>query len=940
MAEEMTPIDEVKWQQQWDDAKIFHAELSGDKPTFYCLEMYPYPSGKMHMGHVRNYSIGDAVARYKRLMGFDVLYPTGYDSFGMPAENAAIKEGGHPHDITERNMASITEQIKRMGFSYDWRRMVKSHDPRYYRWNQWFFTKFFEKGLAYQRFAPVNWCEACETVLANEQVKAGRCWRCNGPVIQKDMSQWFLNLPQYAQELLDGLETISFPENVKALQQDWLGRSEGCEIEFGIEDSEETIRVFTTRPDTLFGVTFVTIAPEAPLAEQLVSGTENEAAWRELFDEISTMAEFDRVKNMKQKKGVPTGKFAIHPLTGEKVPIWIGNFVIASYGTGAVMAVPGHDERDFAFANEYGIDIKRVLVMKEGGEADAELKKAEVDLGWMVNSPMSGFDGLYGEEAKAAVIGELEKQGKGEGVINWKIRPWLISRQRYWGTPIPIIHCEDCGAVPVPECDLPVELPRDIVFGQGNPLETSPTFLEADCPTCGKASRRETDTMDTFVDSSWYFLRYTDAMNDEISFTKEVADSWMNVDFYCGGIEHAQMHLIYARFWTKALRDIGLHSIDEPFEELLCQGMVNKPAPWCDDCAITLSVDHAGSPCPHCNGELTERSAKMSKSLGNTVSPEEMIEQYGADTVRLFILFAANPTAGMDWSDAGLQANYRVMTQMRTMPETILAWDGQASPMDAWMRARINQRIMQFQEAMDCYDLRRAVEISHYEIRSDINWYLRRGGANPQVGKELLVTWTKFISISTPHLAEEWWQEIGGEQLAAQASLDKVDSLTTQEKLEIDSEAFMRSFLDNARKVKGVAERHLDGPAKACTIVVSPTWKRDLAQTALKFIIGGGNPKGFMPILAQMEITQGERKGEIMGFWGKKMLPQVFKWDDESREVILSEMDEVSVLSQRASFIAEELGLESVSVTLGESDNDSTGRAGAAMPLNPSVVYE
>ena len=500
-------------------------------------------------------------------------------------------------------------------------------------------SKILERDLAYQEFAPVNWCNSCDTVLANEQVKAGRCWRCNGPVIQKEMSQWFLNITEYAQELLDGLETINFPDNVKALQQDWIGRSEGAEIEFGIDGHSDKIRVFTTRPDTLFGVTFLTLAPEHELAEKLVKGTDYESEWKALHDEIMVMSEFDRIKNMGKKKGVPTGSSAIHPLTGEKIPIWIGNFVIASYGTGAVMAVPGHDERDFDFAKKYNIPIKRVLVMNEDASPNDELESAECDLGWMVNSGLEGFDGLYGDEAKTAVCRALEDEGKGNGTVNWKIRPWLISRQRYWGTPIPIIHCPSCGVVPVPEDQLPVELPKDVVFdGKGNPLETSDSFCNVDCPKCGSPAKRETDTMDTFVDSSWYFLRYTDSMQNDVSFNPDVANHWMNVDFYCGGIEHAQMHLIYARFWTKALRDIGLHNIDEPFDELLCQGMVNKSAPWCNSCAITLHVDHTDQTCPHCDEPLSIRSAKMSKSLGNTVSPEEMIEKYGADTVRLFIL--------------------------------------------------------------------------------------------------------------------------------------------------------------------------------------------------------------------------------------------------------------------------------------------------------------
>ena len=932
--------DEVYWQKMWNESKVFETEISEDKNPFYCLEMYPYPSGKMHMGHVRNYSIGDAVARYKRMTGFDVLYPMGYDSFGMPAENAAIKEGGHPHDITEKNMHSITNQIKRMGFSYDWRRMVKSHDPKYYKWNQYFFTKFFENGLAVQKFAPVNWCNSCSTVLANEQVKAGRCWRCNGPVIQKDMSQWFLNITEYTQELLDGLEEIDFPTNVKLLQQDWLGRSEGCEIKFQLSHNDEEIEVFTTRPDTLFGVTFVTLAPEHPLAEDLVKGTEFESDWRELFIETSAMSEFDRIKNLGAKKGVPTGKFALHPLTGEKIPVWIGNFVIASYGTGAVMAVPGHDQRDFEFAKQYDIPIKRVLVMNEGDDASKDLKKADTDYGWMVNSPLEGFDGLYGPEAKSAVSSKLEELDLGNSVVQWKIRPWLISRQRYWGTPIPIIHCNDCGPVAVPQNQLPVELPRDVEFtGQGNPLETSESFVNVDCPKCDAPARRETDTMDTFVDSSWYFLRYTDAMNDDECFDKNIANHWMNVDFYCGGIEHAQMHLIYARFWTKALRDLGLHDIDEPFQSLLCQGMVNKAAPWCESCAITLSVDHIGSPCPHCNSELSLRSAKMSKSLGNTVSPEDMIESYGADTVRLFILFAANPTAGMDWSDKALQANYKVMQQMEKIPDSILGWGNEKSVMDDWLKARINQRLLQWQNAMDEYDLRRAVEISHYEIPKDINWYTRRGGNNSEVGAGVLKSWSFMIALATPHLAEDWWKTLGNDSLLAGQVMDDFTELNPDEVRILDSEELLKSLLENARKVKGIAERHLDGNAKSATLVVTAEWKRDLAKMALKHIIGGGNPKQFIGILGQSDLINSENKGEIMGFWGKRMLPQVFKWDDYTREIILSSLDEMEVYSNRVDFIAKELDLEKVEVVLSDSPEDQTGKSGASMPLSPAIVY-
>ena len=940
MSDERKTTDEVAWQQAWDDAKVFIAENNASKPKFYCLEMYPYPSGKMHMGHVRNYSIGDAVARYKRMKGFNVLYPIGFDSFGMPAENSAIAEGGHPHDITERNMASITEQIKRMGFSYDWNRMLKSHDPKYYKWNQLFFTRFFKSGLAYRKYAPVNWCDSCSTVLANEQVKAGRCWRCNGPVRQKDMSQWFIDITKYAQELLDGLKTIDFPDSVRSMQEDWLGRSEGVEIEFGIEDSDETIRVFTTRPDTLFGVTFVTLAPEHPLAEELVKGTDYEADWKAMYDVYANMSEFDRIKNLNKKEGVSLGKFAIHPLTGERIPIWAGNFVLASYGTGAVMAVPGHDERDFDFAQTYDLPIRRVLVEKEGGDAGEELDKAFTDDGYMVNSTSDGFDGRYGEDARDAVASALESMEKGERRVNWKIRPWLISRQRYWGTPIPIVHCTDCGAVPVPEDQLPVELPRDVVFdGKGNPLETSDSFLNTTCPECGKAAQRETDTMDTFVDSSWYFLRYTDATNHDSWYESDIADYWMNVDFYCGGIEHAQMHLIYARFYTKALRDLGFHTIDEPFSELLCQGMVNKGAPFCETCSITLSVNHAGSPCPHCGSELTQRSAKMSKSLGNTVSPEQMIEEFGADTVRLFILFAANPTAGMDWSDTALEANHRVMMQLQTMPEQLLAWDGASTTIDAWMMARLRQRVQQWTDAMERFDLRRAVECSHYDMVKDINWYVRRGGGNVEVGREVLEAWTHMIAVATPHLAEDWWSYLGGEGLLAAHTFTEMEPCSLEDQELLDGETLIRDLLEQARKVRSVAERHLEGEATSLTIITAAPWRYEMAEMALQHLAEGNNVKAFMGILTQSDLAQGEHRGERLGFWNKRMLPQVFKWDDEKKRILLSNLEENSIYRNSTDFIANELGLDSVDVVHGESEEDTTGKAGVAVPLSPAFIY-
>ncbi len=933
---------EPVWQSLWEEKGVFKSEASPGTKKFYCLEMYPYPSGKMHMGHVRNYSIGDAVARYKRAMGFNVIYPIGFDSFGMPAENAAIAEGGHPREITERNMASITAQIKRMGFSYDWDRQVKSHDEGYYRWNQWAFLKFLEKGLAYREHAPVNWCEDCTTVLANEQVKNGRCWRCGSEVIQKDMSQWFLRITDYADELLSGLEEIDFPENVRLLQQDWIGRSEGAEIVFGVEGMpDEEIRVFTTRPDTLFGATFVTLAPEHPLCESLVAGSEHESAWRELHDEVTRMSDFDREKVLKEKKGVFLGRYALHPLTGEKVPIWAGNFVIASYGTGAVMAVPAHDERDFQFASRYGIPIQKVLLASEEEDPEEELEAAFTGLGWMVNSGRDGFDGLHGDDAKRAIIDALESEDKGKGTVQWKLRPWLISRQRYWGTPIPIIHCDTCGPVPVPESDLPVKLPDDVSFsGHGNPLATSESFCNVDCPSCGSKARRETDTMDTFVDSSWYFMRYTDAKNDSACFSKDKADYWMNVDFYCGGIEHAQMHLIYARFWTKALRDIGVISVDEPFQTLLCQGMVNAPAPWCDSCTVTLKVEHRGSSCPHCGGELSERSAKMSKSLGNTVSPEEMIEKFGADTVRLFILFAAQPTAGMDWSDTAVEANHRQVSQLFDIPATVLSWDGAESTMDEWMKARVVQRRQEWKQAMDNYDLRRAVEISHFDLIKDLNWYLRRGGNNPNLGRWLLERWAEMLQLATPHLAEYWWEQLGNQNLISSHIVEELGEVDESGQRALDGETFLRMVLDDARERKHLAMRHLETPPSRLVLQTAHDWKNDLAISGIRYQQDGGDIKRFQKVLETKPYAQGDMRGEVITTWRKRMLPMVFKWSPIHKGLLLNEIDETSVINAAKDFIAKELELQTVDCWQAGSGEDVGGKAATAFPLKPSILYE
>jgi len=943
MEEDFSPANfEHKWQKRWLDDEIFIAPLDSDKPKFYCLEMYPYPSGKMHIGHVRNYSIGDAVARYRRARGFNVIYPMGFDSFGMPAENAAIKEGGHPRDITDRNIASIKSDFKQMGFSHDWNRQLMSHDPDYYKWNQWFFLKFFESGLAYRTFANVNWCEQCNTVLANEQVHNGRCWRCSSEVTQRDMDQWFLKITKYAQELLDSLEEIQFPNHVKALQKDWMGRSEGAQIKFKVEGMDGlVIEAFTTRPDTIFGVTFVTLAPENPLCEDLVKGHENEQAWREMEKEAKQLSDMDRGM-LKEKKGVFLGRHAINPLSGEKIPIYAGNFVIASYGTGSVMAVPGHDARDFDFATEHNLPINRVLL--ETGTDNAEpLTAAFEGYGEMTNSAREGFDGLQGDAAKSAVISALESENSGTGTIQWKIRDWLISRQRYWGTPIPIIHCKECGAVPVPENELPVMLPDDVVFsGEGNPIQSSPTFLNVDCPSCGNPARRETDTMDTFVDSSWYFMRYIDANNPDLCFSKQAANYWMNVDFYCGGIEHAQMHLIYARFWTKALRDMGLHNSDEPFEELLCQGMVNAQAPFCAPCNITHPVSERGNACPYCAGELTERSAKMSKSLGNTVGPVSMIEQYGADTVRLFILFAAQPTAGMDWSDTGVESCYKQMKSVWNLCREMLSWDNDNAAIDEWLSTQFQIRKTEWFSAMESVDLRAGVMLSHYEVYADLLWYQRRGGCNGELARVLLLDWAKMMHPATPHIAEEIWAEAGGEGLIAIQPLGfgEVDNDEPEAMNPVlAQEIILQSVLDQARQMKGLAQRHLENEPTSVTIQIAEGWKGELVRTGIELLENDFPMKGAMGEIMSRPFTQdGEVRGQVPGAW-KRIMKQLYKWSPTERSVLKSNLDEVKILTDAKSFLSAELGVAEVNICLAGEGEDVGGKAKFAYPSEPGIAY-
>ena len=626
---------EEKWQRIWEEGKSFRVSENSRLPKYYLLEMFPYPSGQIHMGHVRNYSIGDVIARYKRMRGYNVLHPMGWDAFGLPAENAAIERGVHPAKWTMENIAYMRDQLKKMGFSYDWEREFATCDESYYRWEQLFFIEMFRRGLAYKKLSTVNWCEKCRTVLANEQVEGGKCWRCEQEVGVRELEQWFFRTTAYAEELLGELDHLTgWPEKVLAMQRNWIGKSVGAEILFPLMGREEALNVFTTRQDTVYGATFVSLAVEHPLALELSRSTPQERTVREFVERIQRINQTRRGADEAEKEGLFTGAYCMNPFTGEKIPIYLANFVLMEYGTGAVMAVPAHDQRDFEFARKYGLPV-RVVIQPQGKRIKAEeMAEAFVEDGVMVSS--GPFTGLRSSEGREKLAAYLEEKGWGKKDIRYRLRDWGISRQRYWGAPIPILYCDSCGALPVPEAELPVVLPKDVEFSGegGSPLAKLPEFFKASCPKCGGPARRETDTMDTFVESSWYFARYACPDEQDAPLDKARVAYWMPVDQYIGGIEHAVLHLLYARFFTKVLRDLGWIALGEPFTNLLTQGMVIKDG------------------------------AKMSKSKGNVVDPDFLIERYGADTARLFALFAAPPEKDLDWSDQGVEGAYRFLTRL------------------------------------------------------------------------------------------------------------------------------------------------------------------------------------------------------------------------------------------------------------------------------------
>ncbi len=806
---------EKKWQKRWDEMGLFKTGFNAGKEKSYVLSMYPYPSGVLHMGHVINYTISDVIVRYKLLQGYDVISPMGWDSFGLPAENAAIRTGQHPHDFTEKNITRMTEQMNRAGWGFDWKREVATSHVDYYKWNQWFFLKFLEKGLAEKKTAPVNWCDSCQTVLANEQVKDGECERCGSVVIQKDMSQWFFKMSQYSQRLLDGHAELrgKWPDSVIAMQEEWIGRSEGARVDFTVKETGEVLPVFTTRPDTLFGVTFMSLAPEHPLIEKLVKGTAQEERVMQAVREMRAAGTSEKELADKEKVGVNTGFHVINPVNGEDVELWVANFALMSYGTGAVMAVPAHDQRDFEFARKYGIEIKVVINPADTDTLDpASMDEAFTTPGVLVNS--GEFSGRINTEAMSDIIAWLGKEGYGEGTINYRLRDWLISRQRYWGTPIPVIYCDNCGTVPVPVEDLPVVLPTDVTFsGDGNPLNTSASFVNCTCPKCSSPARRETDTMDTFVDSSWYFLRFCDPDNAQAPFAPENIKKWMTVDQYVGGIEHATMHLIYARFFTMVLYDLGLLDFTEPFARLFCQGMVCKTAYRCENCkwlnesevefysdADKSKTQGKVGSCKKCGRDgVTAEMTKISKTKLNVVDPDEMFDRVGTDAVRLYMLSDSPPDRMQIWSEAGLNGAWRTISRLHL---TVMEWSdgtaGKLAPLGAERNPDIDKNSLDIlRKTHQCIEaVTNSIEGGFHfntaiaRCNELINLFRNRmstGAAiDCSVAREVLETVLRILSPITPHLCEEMWEVIGHTESIFKAGWPVADKeLCTEDTIEI-----------------------------------------------------------------------------------------------------------------------------------------------------------
>ncbi len=870
-----------KWQKVWTKEKVFDTSKN-PKKKFYALEMFPYTSGKLHMGHLRNYSIGDAVARFKRMNGFDVIYPMGFDSFGLPAENAAIKQKISPKKWTLDNAEKIVEQMKLLGLSYDWENKVITCLPKYYRWNQWFFLQCFKKGIAYKKVASVNWCPDCNTVLANEQVVQGKCWRCNSPVEQKELNQWFLKITDYADELLEGIKELKgWPGRVRTMQENWIGKSFGTEINFKIKDTNKTISTFTTRIDTIFGVTYLVLAPEHPLVMELVSGTKYEKEVVKYIKKARNESIIDRTDDTKEKTGVFIGKYFINPVNGEECPLYIADYALLEYGTGAVMAVPAHDQRDFDFAKKYKLPMKVVINPNSYDLNVEKMSRAFVEDGILINS--DEFNGTGNRDAIEEIGKWLEKKKLGKRTVNYKLRDWLISRQRYWGTPIPIVYCKKCGVVPVPENELPVKLPDDVKFtGKGNPLKTSKNFVNVKCPTCGADAKRETDTMDTFVDSSWYFFRYTSSKYDKGMFDPKVAAQWLPVDQYIGGIEHAILHLLYARFFTKVLRDLGLTKVSEPFTNLLGQGMVIKDG------------------------------AKMSKSKGNVVAPKPIAEKYGPDTARFFILFAALPDKELDWNDAGVESIFRFMNRLYSLVEKPLPGvPGKIGNKEAYMLSKVNRLLEKVTKQIENFEFSLALaglmNFANELLKVDLD-----DGARGYCVRKLALMFAPFI----PHTAEELYAKVGEKDIVAKQKWPVVEKKYINEKAE-----GIESLKETVKEdVKSITELLKLKAVKKVTLFTAATWKYNMVKAIMKE----------MPITnIKTVMTKVMKVPGLKRYGGEvaKLVGRAAKKPSTIPEVLLSQKEETNALKELGYLIIEE-------------EKSKEKKAGNSLPGKPAIIIE
>ncbi len=872
---------EKKWQKRWEEKNIFKVTETPNKKKYYVLEMFPYPSASgLHMGHAFNYTIGDIYTRFKRMNGFNVLYPMGYDSFGLPAENAAIKANSHPKKFTESAITNFIKQQKELGLSYDWDRMIMTHKPDYYRWNQYLFLKLMEKGLVCRKNAPVNWCPKCNTVLANEQVHNGRCWRHENTVVDKRfLEQWFIKITNYAEELLKELPSLEWPERIKIMQDNWIGKSHGVTLKFDVVDEKgkkiDVIETYTTRVDTVYGITYLVLAAEHPKVIEWTKGTKIEKKVKDFISKVQNQSIIERTAEGKEKNGVFLGKYFINPFTDEKCPLWVADYALYDYGTGAVMAVPTHDQRDFEFAKKYKLPM-RVVISPDYELKVEKMSRVYTEEGTMVNS--GDFDGMSNTDAMEEIAELAEKNGWGRKTINYKLKDWLVSRQRYWGTPIPVVYCGKCGIVPVPEKELPVLLPENVKFGKGNPLASSSEFLNTKCPRCKSKAKRETDTMDTFFDSSWYFLRYCDSKNSKSPFDKTKAKYWMPVEQYIGGAEHACMHLIYARFFTKALRDIGYVEFDEPFTKLFNQGMLHG-----------------------------KDGVVMSKSRGNVVLPEEVSKQYGIDTARFFLVSIASPDKDLVWSDEGIEGSSRFIKKVLNYFSTVKI--GKSSKK---VESKLNSAIKEITQDIERFSYNFAI----------IKLRVLFESFEPEAGKDTLEKFLKLLHPFCPHITEELWEKLGNKSFISLASWPKYDS----KKIDLKAEASDELVENTIQDIRSVLLLTKTEKLNEIMLFVSAKWKYDFF-TKLKKEMTSTRDIG---ILIKKTMNK-EHAKEI-----PQLIQRIVKDPSKLPATILDQKTELDALKSNSEKIKLSLNAEKISILASESSSEP--KAKQAMPGKPAIL--